>query len=595
MPDIYKIFPAIGVARVGNSTEYYLAPETTGELPSGSFPDDFRDTDLLMKRQGVKFRVFCYPEADPDNPYEVIPGENGVASIEWTVHIANKKSVWHEFEPIKGEGTYPPTNDLRNSGITDPAERAATLITDPGPRTLTGPSQDAYFNRDSVVPGGYGITFPPENLSPNEIDSLGEIHTDAEGKLIVVGGYGHSGTDLTYPDPEQDLDYANNDNWWDDTSDGPVDAKIVFSDSAKPSVDASTAWVVVTPPRFAPEIVPQITMYDLIFDVAVRNFPNYRPDIYSNGEFMSDYETNAEEEVQRTLDRAYPYGAVSSDVPPHNFTYEDTLSDQLYGLMRKPEDANVAGYTPGWMPMLAGDGSAQSIAADPSRSSKYLTFTETQIFLARQYNQGVTTTDPRLPEDGTPDGLTRAALENCSGGAFGPGIEMTWFARRPEIYAEPFRLRKRNYDYPLSIDATDLTEGLEPGDFTKFMAIPWQGDFNECAVQWPLNNSSTKKTYVNWWPAQRPLKVNRWSETDGAFVKSPWIGDDAEPQEDDDYANFLRFNLNSDMVDHWSELGFVMKTGDTGEINDFTEVQRTYDEVTTQSNQPKPKRRGRKK
>ncbi len=30
---IYKVFPAIGVARVGNSEEYYLAPETTGGLP----------------------------------------------------------------------------------------------------------------------------------------------------------------------------------------------------------------------------------------------------------------------------------------------------------------------------------------------------------------------------------------------------------------------------------------------------------------------------------------------------------------------------------------------------------------------------------
>jgi hypothetical protein len=30
---IYKIHPAIGTARVGNSDEYYLAPETPGGLP----------------------------------------------------------------------------------------------------------------------------------------------------------------------------------------------------------------------------------------------------------------------------------------------------------------------------------------------------------------------------------------------------------------------------------------------------------------------------------------------------------------------------------------------------------------------------------
>ena len=591
MADTYKIFPAIGVARVGNSTEYYLAPETTGGLPSGTFPDDFRDTAGLMKRQGVKFRVYCYPE-DGADPYEVIPGQDGVARIEWTVHIANKKSVWYKFEPIKGEGTYPPptvdpdgNSTLRNSSITDPTERATTLIIDPGPRTLTGANQDAEFSRTSTPPGDYIMTFPPENLSPNQIDSLGEIHTNAEGQLIVVGGYGHSGTDLTYP-PAEDVNYVNNDNWWDDTSDGPVSATVVLSDGG--TENAGNAWVVVTPPRFAPEIPPQITMYDVIFDVAVRTFPDYRPDIYNTltGQYQNTYETHPESEVQRILDRAYPYGAVSTDVSSHRFTYGDTLSDYLYGLMRNPDDANVPGERPGLMPMLAGDGSAQSVADDPERSSKYVTFTATQMHFAQQYNQGITTTTP--PVETEPDRLTRAALENCSGAAFAPGIEMTWFARRREIYDEPFRLRKRDYRYPLSVDATDLTEGLEPGDLTKFMAIPWQADFNECAVQWPLDNPSTSKTYVNWWPPQRPLKVNRNGE-----ANAPWIGVDTEPNDDDDYATFLRFELNTDMVDRWSELGFVFNQGDA-ENPDFVEVQRTYVDGTAESSKPRPKR-GRRK
>jgi hypothetical protein len=39
-----------------------------------------------------------------------------------------------------------------------------------------------------------------------------------------------------------------------------------------------------------------------------------------------------------------------------------------------------------------------------------------------------------------PDGLTRAALENCSGGPFVPGIETNCFTRDVYTYVEPFRL-----------------------------------------------------------------------------------------------------------------------------------------------------------
>ncbi len=579
MADTYKIFPAIGVARVGNSPEYYLAPETTGGLPSGTFPDDFRDANQLMKRQGVKFRVYCYPEAGGD-PYEVIPGANGVDSIEWTVHLANKKSVWYKFAPSKGEGTYPPPevdengdSNLRNPDVTDPTERANKFITDPGPRTLTGANQTDEFSRTSTRPDGNPMTFPPTTLSPNQIDSLGEIHTDDTGQLIVVGGYGHSGTDQTYP-PANDIDYVNNNNWWDDTSDGPVSAKVVFSDGVTPAADADTAWVVVTPPRYAPEIVPQITMYDVIFDVAVRTFPDYRPDIYNNGEYQTTYQTHPESEVQRILDRAYPYGGVSSDVAQHKFNYGDTLSKFLYDLMRSPEQDNETGNKPGLMPMLAGDGSANSVIGT-DKESKYVTFTETQMFFATQYYQGITTTTE--PSETQPDNLTRAALENCSGAAFAPGIEMTWFARRPEIYAEPLRLKKRNYGYPLSVDATPLAEGLEPGDFTKFMAIPWQADFNECAVQNPLDNPNNNNQSVNWWPAQRPLQVNR-----NGSNNVPWIGVDNGASE---ITTHLRFEFNTNMVDHWDELGFVLNKG-TAENPDFVEVQRTLEDEANESGRP---------
>lgn len=551
MADTYKVFPSIGVARVGNSTDpdnsYYFAPETSGGLPilpdGGMFTeDDLRDSQRNLKRQGVRFRVYCFPEWG--DPYEVFSSE---ATIEWTVHLANKKSAWYKFEPVTGEGTYPPNTQLRNPDVTSNRQ---TLIIDPGPRTLTGANQSSSFSREDN-PKGYKMSFPPEGLQPFTIDTLGEIKTDSDGRLIVIGGLGHSGTDLAYP-PQENLHNTNNDHWWDDTSDGPVSATVVLSDGRR--IEADPAWVVVAPPAYAPEIVSQITMYDVMFDVAVR-YLEYRPDIYRDGSYQYGYDghqTQRETEIENLLNRALPYTWVTTDDASHDtFNYDNS---SLYSRMRFPECAND-NYND-FIPSLAGDGSDSTTIGTP-RESKYLTFTETQMFLADQWNDGYFTTGdyPFVMEY---DLLTRAALDNCSGGALAPGIEMTWLARRPEIYTEPFRLKKRDYGDSLSADATPLEEGLEPGDFTKFMAIPWQADFNECYIR----NIDGKEVYCC--PSQRPLMVFR---KDGQ--KYPWVGSNNASASD-----YLHFERNTDMVEKWSQLGFVLNLG-TPEYPDFVEVQRT--------------------
>lgn len=545
----YKVFPSIGVARLGNSTDsdnhYYIAPETSGGLPT--LPDggtvtenDFRDSAGDMKRQGARFRVYCFPD-DGSDPYEVLPGSG--ATITWTVHLANKKSVWYEFSTMLGEGDYPPPagTPLRNPQVTTNRE---TLITDPGPRTLTGPNQSAEFSRTSDS-ADYEMTFPPEGLQPFAIDTLGEIRTDSDGRLIVIGALGHSGTDQTYPLPDtEDLDYVNNNNWWDDTADGPVSATVVVDGQ---SYEADPAWVVSVPPAYAPEILAQISMYDVMYDVAVRYLGAGDPNDI-NGD------------MDELLNRAFPYKWLTSDEPGCH----RSLTSNHISYMRSPDEANDL---QGKMPTLAGD---RSIS--PNLDSLYVTFPQAHVDLGVRWADG----DYPAPTEPTEwDLLTRAALDNCSGAAFAPGIEMTWFSRRSEIYAEPFRLKHRPYGYPLSTDYyEDLTLGLEPGDFIKYMAIPWQADFNECSVQW------IDGTDVHWWPAQRPLVV--YDKDSG--VKRPWIGDN---NADPDNANYLRFNKNTDMVEDWDKLGFVFNVG-TPETPNFVEVQRTL--VETQEEEKRKSR-----
>src|SRR5581483_12519977 len=94
----FRIHPAIGVARMGDSDKHFIGPETPGvaanwDDSSGTFKS-FRDPDGRILRQGARFRVFQYDEAEDgrlSNPREVLAGVD-VADIEWRVHLANRKA-----------------------------------------------------------------------------------------------------------------------------------------------------------------------------------------------------------------------------------------------------------------------------------------------------------------------------------------------------------------------------------------------------------------------------------------------------------------------------------------------------------------------
>jgi hypothetical protein len=101
----------------------------------------------------------------------------------------------------------------------------------------------------------------------------------------------------------------------------------------------------------------------------------------------------------------------------------------------------------------------------------------------------------------TAAGLDRAALEPCVGGPLFPGIEASWFLRDRYAFTEPFRL-----------DASQRT----PGDVTKQMAVPWQSDFLDCAVE-----AANGPSDLVWWPAQRPIDV--WLDPNGDPVS--WARD----------------------------------------------------------------------
>jgi len=292
---IYKIYPGIGIARLGNSeTEFYIAPETPAGMPiacdeagnpvlsadlSGPvFVKKFKDENGRIKRQAARFQVFAFDEASPEGrPLKLGDHVEGggnrgtLVDIQWRVYLANKKASWYEFNTRSGEHGYTADHPRRNAA----EQNRDRLIIDPGPRSVNGTNlRRASFDRSGN--GVYAATFPPKGLQPNDIDTLGEILTDDTGRLLVLGGLGNSGSEKSGPGEPHITDFSNNDGWYDDISDGPVMARLVmYSEQVEQIryIDVEyPAWVVVGYPRFVPQILDMVTMDDVQYDLSLRNF-----------------------------------------------------------------------------------------------------------------------------------------------------------------------------------------------------------------------------------------------------------------------------------------------------------------------------------
>jgi hypothetical protein len=582
----YKIYPAIGIARVGNAREkFYIGPESYRGLPIN--PDgrpfteaDFRDEDGRLCRQAARFRIYRIENGAAE---EITLSTPRVKSITWTAHLANKKPSWYTFVTSLGEDGYAPNHPLRNAEAPDRHK----LIIDAGPRSIAGAAvKGVSFDRHTVPPAYQGAHFPDGALNPVNlpIDILGELATDSDGRLMVLGGLGISGSTDKVPVIGN---YANNDNWWDDTSDGPVGARIEFSDGT--AIDAEPAWVLVAPPSYVPQIPNLVSLYDTIFDAAVR--AGHFPAIFQNGLWKAGkdgYRPNFRTDIRPLFERASLYPWVAAIPPkPHDFDFaklgmlgpdglglEDFkgLRRYLLDFVRPPDNENVIIGANGatMMPYLAGD-NCLILGHAPN---KYLRLTDTQYFFLQQWAEGGF--DDAEPTPDPAERLTRAVLENCVGGAFSPGIEMSWISRNQAIYKEPFRIRAHFVpNGPLSLEF-DPARGMEPGDITRYMAVPWQADFNECSSQ-PIDGRT-----LWWWPAQRPEFVYLepkhraltaalpppQDETTGHQVA--WIGTDFDQMG----ADFISFADDVEMVKHWHGLGFVFEKEIDGKLR-FVEVQRT--------------------
>jgi hypothetical protein len=567
---VYRIHPAIGMARLGNAdpSQFFIGPEIPGMPPSNDAPGTAAPpykVDGLVKPQAARFRVFEYRRINGRlTPVrEVNLDTPGVARIDWTAHLANRKASFHQFNGLQGEHSTP--RPPRNAAVTD----RASLDIDFGPRSVSGRSHAPEEFRVGTGAAPEQSTYPRRSDDSPVIDYLGQVLTDNAGRLIVLGGRGVAAyqADRAPALPS----YVNNDGWWDDASDGPVTATVVIDDNgvtrSVPVDAAGGAWVVVSPPTFAPGILACTSLYDLLFDLGVRDIPIPEDNgLYADGGALErlrrlheDFQSEGEEEfpnttadfsdeIQPIMVTGYNFRWVTMLAVGHHdsllapeLTEESTSGEAartlVFRYMRPPVGATIS-RGPRNMPALLGSDPYTMSQPDNVRLQ---TLSRTQIGLMRRWAGGHFTpprSSPRPKPGITAHGLDRAALENACGGAFFPGIEVGWQVRNPALYIEPFRLNLAG----MSGYTGETDQPIRPGHFTRQMAVPWHADFNDCG----------REGTNGWWPSARPDDVFlsadaarpvRWARPDGRFPDGTT-------------------STHKDMIDYWHMFGFVVKQGD---------------------------------
>jgi L-Lysine epsilon oxidase N-terminal len=216
-------------------------------------------------------RIFGYDERDR------LVGEltEAEAKIEWWVHLKNTKAAGR-----KCLGVLHPDEQQRNAKWLKAGNNENQLILDPKVQWVSRRKPLAKLLCSEFM----DVRFEP-------VLELGRLlFEEGTGRLIVLGGSGRAGTPYLREYNLNNGDFANHDGWFDDTSDGVVTAKVELESGRKIFVKA--AWVVVGPPKFAPELQSIVTLYDTLYQVTVdrglianpfsdpRFVPSFNRDIY---------------------------------------------------------------------------------------------------------------------------------------------------------------------------------------------------------------------------------------------------------------------------------------------------------------------------
>lgn len=580
------IHPGIGVARIGDSeNEYYIGPEVVDPAPQGFY----RDSAGALKREAARFRIYGYNAAG-----EVVRELTAdYADIRWTAHLVNKKAQWYRFlAALDIPDAVNMSVPRRNPDV--PFNARASLAIDPGERKIAGKS----------VSGAKEHLFDTGTFKGTPVPSLGEIRTDDKGRLLVLGGRGTSASPSGAPvyDPSDFNSFNNANDWYDDISDGPVTASVSINGRALP-VDSS--WVVVAPPNYAPHVVGWRTLYDLLVDVYIQcgwlpmpETVSFHRDILPILRRLSNLQW-VNKGFATVFGKGCPMDFDHDDFiaklaqTPNPANQSDPYADLRQAIFNcfRPYDTSVD--EPRVWPWLYGDAYGSFSVSSPNNNLALPSVR--QVLLKRwvegdfvnDWNPGATS--PKSLDDVSladqPAMLDQAPLHFCIADAFHPGCEMTWPMRHASMYEKPFRIRHRSANDAEPDYGTNLTQPIvlqpggplyaqAPGDISRWMALPWQGDTAFC-------RSGYDPEYDPYLPTFWPARVPNWvlTEEDYATVMNVALTRDQRVAAFNTRLNWIRALLKGSvaqvmmqMVAHFGAMGVVEARPGFKNDPDFPEV-----------------------
>jgi hypothetical protein len=572
-----EIFPPIGISRLGNSSDpagYFVGPE----IPYSSAPPTggFKDAAGNIKRQAARFRAYAF-----DAQGRVLGELNNRTgyTLNWSVTVANAKAAHYRFR-----GRYEPKTGLRNPTVQGdlPIDQRTDLIITAS-QTVQGLKQTS-----PALMGDYvgGMAQPVKVY-------LGELRTDDEGRLEVLGGMGRSYSPAhnTTPPPVITSEFDSLD-WIDDTSDGQVTVAVTYGATGE-SMPApnNPAWVICGPPKYSWGARAPSSLYDLIEDVYERpkRAPNpANPYTVPDPVFYED--------IWHLFESTWTLSWLNDDARmghgakgKFNFLNKETkLSsnasnsqddrEQVFSYIRLPvvspgDDKNSQNYKDrqqqangDYMPKLSGDNGGMPNRGGSDDPNAYASLTQLQYdrlqkWQAGAFTTGTKTTPPTnfddIPIADQPKALTKAALDGTIGAALYPGIEVYWIAENSDVYNLAAQLNKTGPAVPLvppfRIDPT----AVKPGDLTRGLSLPWQTDFASCNTHWwPSNrpDNIVSPEYYQQIQAVTPEPANLPKALVKRELWTRGMRDDPDELEEGE-----KYWGCYDMVNNWASLAFVAK------------------------------------
>jgi len=492
----FRIYPSIGVARLGNGPAEKEHVIFSPEIPwANLFETDnhYLMPDGKIKKQAQRFYIYeCDRSGKPVS--QIDPADY---DIRWSAEVANKKPFWYDFNNsldlsiVSRNRNVSPDfarNKLapgigaaqRNPNVLDMGQRLphgynyrkelvnnppAVSVDQQNPRqSILGQFPNPRRGRESLLAKSLGTEAVQVGLGTIEYDG---------GTLIF---YAADGVSASLNPSDLNTDFADNSNWYDDICDGRITATITSrSTGATYNLNdaESAAWVVTAPPDYAPQIQPISTLYDIICGAGTDKyepefslvFPMlyrlYRMQWVNLGDFLAP-------SFREVIEKLTADGKLEYLFKKNPKREADAVREKIFNLFRNPAypilnepiipsssttgiDNRGVGTTELMLPYYPGDGinypgsPAQWFAVPPLLYDQLKKWMEGDFKPMRLPHSNIDAIgevfrkqylDAAKDERKKPLLMTRAVLETLYGGGFHPGVEVTWPMRHNVMYAE---------------------------------------------------------------------------------------------------------------------------------------------------------------